>query len=339
MATGSGLDAQFGYKFESVYGTGVTVDLFNDFNKETLKLDTKRTDPKGLAAGRLYPLIARNTETTRVVSGGVEMDFSVKSMGRIVKLMVGSTVTTPTIISGAAYKQVHQSGGLVGLSQTWQFGRPQRDGTVKPFTGVGMKCKGWTISSKVGELVGLTMDMIGKDLVTSTALASASYLTGNEIFRHNDLVVKLGGTASTTSGIVSVASGVVASTVINGVDVKSENPLSESYGTSATIQTPNQNGMANTTIDFDGEFTSQSEIYDVWRAGSIIPVQLTWTGSTISGGAYTLDIIASACKFSDEDLNVDGPDVLGEKPSLTVGSDGVNSPLQITLISTDSAAL
>ena len=339
MATGSGLDAQFGYKFESTYGTGVTVDVFNDFNKESLKLDQKWTDPQGLAAGRLYPLIGRIAQTTRVVSGGVDMDFSVKSMGRLVKLMIGSSVTTPTLVSGSAYKQVHASGGLVGLSQTWQFGRPQRDGTVKPFTASGVKCKGWTISSKVGELVGLSMDVIGKDLVTSTALATASYTAGNEIFRHNDLVVKLGGTASTGSGIVSVSGGSTASTVINGVDVKSDNPLSESYGTSATIQTPNQNGMAKTTIDLDGEFTLQSELYDVWRAGTAMPVQLTWTGSTISGGAYTLDIIASACKISDDDVNVDGPDILPEKASLIVGSDGVNNPLQITLISTDSAAL
>jgi hypothetical protein len=339
MSTGSGVDAQFGHKFESTYGTAVTVDIFNDFNKESLKLDQKWTDPQGLAAGRLYPLIGRVAQTTRVVTGGVDMDFSTKSMGRFVKLMIGSSVTTPTLISGAAYKQVHLSGGLVGLSQTWQFGRPQRDGTVKPFTASGIKCKGWTISSKVGELVNLSMDVLGKDLVTSTALATAAYTTGNEIFRHNDLVVKLGGTASTTGGVVSVASGVTATSVINGVDVKSDSPLSESYGTSTTIQTPNQNGMAKTTIDLDGEFTSQSEIYDVWRAGTVIPVQLTWTGSTISGGAYTLDIIASACKIADEDVNVDGPDIVGEKPSLIVGSDGTNNPLQITLISTDSAAL
>lgn len=337
MAVGSGIGAQWGYIAESVYGTAVTVDKFTDFNDESLNLNQTWTDPQGLAAGRLVPLASRMSQTTRDASGSISMDFATKSMGRLVRQMIGSPVSTATLISGAAYKQAHTLGNAGGLSMTWQVGRPQPDGTVKPFTFSGVKITGWEISSQTGELVKLSLDADAKDVVTATGLATASYVSGTEIFNHNQLVVKLGGTASTASSIVSISGGVTASTLVNGISVKGSNPMStERYGTNQTKGEPIQNGMLDCTIDLDGEFTSQAEIYDVWRAGTITPVQLTWTGSTISGGAYTLDIIASAAKFETVEVNVGGPDLLDMKASLKVLADTTNNPLQITLISTDT---
>jgi hypothetical protein len=36
-------------------------------------------------------------------------------------------------------------------------------------------------------------------------------------------------------------------------------------------------------------------------------------------------------------VSVGGPDIVPEKPVFTVGADGVNNPLQVTLTSTDTA--
>lgn len=337
MAVGSGIGAQFGYALETTYGTAVTVDKFTDFNEESLNLNQTWTDPQGLAAGRLTPLATRRVQTTRDVTGSIAMDFATKSMGRLVRQMIGSSLTAPVLISGTAYRQVHQLGNAGGLSGTWQLGRPQPDGTVKPFTYSGVKVTGWEIASNKGELVTLSLDADAKDVVTATALATASYVTGTEIFNHTQLVVKLGGTASTTSGTVSVAGGTQVATLLDGVSVKGSNPMAnERYGTGTTKNEPIQNGMFDCSIDLEGEFTSQAEFYDVWRAGTTVPVQLTWTGSAISGSNYTLDIIASATKFDPVEVNVGGADLLDQKATLKVLADGTNNPLQITLISSDS---
>jgi hypothetical protein len=161
----------------------VTVDKWNDFNSESLALEQKMTEPQGLAAGRLVPLVARWQQTTRAVSGGVEMDFAVKDMSRLLKLALGSN-PTPTLISGAAYRHNHQLGSTQGMSHTWQFGKDQRDGTTRPFTYSGVKCTGWEFGSSEGELVTLKLDAMARDVATGTALATPSYAAGNENYNH-----------------------------------------------------------------------------------------------------------------------------------------------------------
>lgn len=337
MAIGSGLSAQLGYKAESVYGTAVVVDQFNDFTSESLQIEQTWTEPQGLAAGRLVPLAARQVQTTRTVSGSVEMDFSTRSMSRLVRQMLGSPVATHTLVSGSAYEAAHQLGQMTGLSMTMQAGRPQTDGTVKPFTAVGCKFTDWEIASEKGGLVSLNLGVDAKDLLTSQALATASYVTPNEIFNHTQLVVKLGGTASTASSKVSITGGVALTTLVDKVSVKGTNPLAtERMGTGATKSEQIQNDMFDGEITLEGEFADQAVLYDVWRAGTVVPVQLTWTGSVITGGNFTLDIIASACKIVTDEVGVDGPDIIGQSATFKVLADGTNNPLQIRLVTTDT---
>lgn len=337
MGIGTGIQASFGYKAETTYGTAVTVDKWNDFNSESMVLDQQWTEPQGLAAGRLVPLVNRFQQTTRGIGGSVELDFATKDMSRLIKQMIGSSLSSPTLISGAAYRHNHTIGSTQGQSMTWQFGRDQRDGTTRPFTANGVKITSWEIASSEGELVTLSLDAVAKDLVTATALAAPAYSTGNEVFHHQQLVVKLGGTASTASSVVSISGGTTLSTTVKDISFKGSTPYSESYGTSATVLEPLQNGLLDATCEIGGEFTSRTEIYDVWRAGTIVPLQATYTGSTISGGNYTLDIIFSAAKIWSDEVNVDGPDVVPENFMLKAGSDGTNAAVQIQLVTTDSA--
>jgi hypothetical protein len=341
MTLGTGLDTSFGSKIETTYGTAVTVDQWNDIDSESLVLQQKWTQPAGLAAGRTMILINRLSPTTRMGSGSVAMDFSVKSMHRLLKLALNSGLSAPSLVSGSAYAGAHLLDSAASpVSSTFQIGRAQRDGTVRPFTASGVRASGWEISSSEGNAVKLNLDVVCQDIVTGTALATPAYATGNEIFQHNAntaTVVKIGGTASTASGIVSISGGTPLATTVKGISVKGSRPLSESYGTSQTMLAPLLNGLVPVTVELDSEFTSRTELYDVWRSGTILPLQITWTGSTISGGAYKLDVIAAATKITDDPVSVGGPDIVPEKPVFTVGADGVNNPLQVTLTSTDTA--
>jgi hypothetical protein len=337
VAIGSGVGAQFSFGAESSFGAGGTLDHFTDFDSESMKLNQNWSQANGLAAGRQMPILSRVAQTTRDASGSVPLDYSSRKMGLLARACIGSAVTTPTLVSGAAYRQVHQLGDFSAYSLVTQFGRPQPDGTVKPFTYIGTRVPSWSLSSSEGGNVKLNLSLDAKDELTATGLASYTPTTGVEDFFHHQLVVKLGGTASTASGVVSISGGTPLASLLKTVTVSGTNPLATGrYGTGQTKQGQIQNGLTQVGIELDVEFTAQSEIYDVWRTGTAFPVQLTWTGSSISGGANTLDLVVAAAKFTDAPPNVSGPDIVQAKATLMVGSDQVNNPFQWSITGLDS---
>lgn len=344
MAIGSGLSGQFGHKLETTWATAVTVDTFQLYDSESMELEVKWAESEGLQAGQQVQLANYAVQTTRAAKGSVAIEYATKKMGQLFKAMLGSTVATPTLISGSAYKQVHQLGNHAGIGLTCQFGRPQTDGTVKPFTYPGCKVTGWELSSSEGELLKLDLELDAKDETTLTstpagaALAAASYTVGNEVFTHNQLVVKIGGTASTASNVVSIAGGTTVTTVIKSVNVKGTNPFAtERNGTAATKSEPIQNGLTEVEVELECEFTNQAEFYDVFRAGTVVPLQLVWTGTTIISGAEVpkLDIILSAAKILNAPAPVDGSDIVVQKVSFKMYRDGTNAALQAFITSAD----
>lgn len=336
---GSGLSAQLGLVAETTYGTAVTVTRFLAFDDESLALDQKWSQGNGLAAGRTVRLSGQSLQTTRSAGGSVSMDFATKGMGLLLRHMIGSAITAPTLVSGSAYRAYHEIGDFTGLSLTTQVGRPQPDGTVRPFTYTGCKISSWELSQAEDGNLKLSLDIIAQDeKVTTPALATASYLTGVEAFTAQNLVAKVGGTASTTSSVVSIAGNTQVAAVVKSWSLKGTNPFqAERFGTAAVTAAPIQNDFSDITLDLDAEFNTQAEFYDVFRAGTVTPIQLTWTGTTaISGAVYpTLDVIVSAAKLTKVSPVVGGPDVVRQSITATGLHDGTNSALQLGYTSSD----
>ena len=343
MAFGTGLAAQLGYAAEGTVGTQVTVDHFLEHTKADFSLDQKWAMSEGLRAGGQTQRTARVVQTTRAAKGTLELDVPTAKHGLLIRHLLGSPVSTATLISGSAYKQVHQLGNAAGLGLTIQRGVPQTDGTVKPFTYVGCKVAGWELSCSEGELLTLSVEFDCKDELTlattpaSNALAAASYVAATEVFNFTQAVIKTGGTASTASSEVSIAGGTTLASLVNGFKIKGKTPLAtDRYGTGATKSEQLQNGLSEITIELDAEFGAQSHLYDVFRAGTVTPLEITFTGSTITGGANTFSIIAAATKLFDSSPQDNGTDLVTVNPTLQVFDDGTNNPFQIKLISTDT---
>lgn len=350
MPWSSGVAAQLGFKAESVYGTQVVVDKFIERDEFSLGLGDGQNWARGegLYSGGQYVRLDRTVQTTRSCSGSLEADVIGKNWGTLIKHMLGSSVSSPTLISGSAYKQVHQVGSTDGMSLTFQKGVPQvSDGTVKPFTYVGTKVAGFELSCEEGGFLKAALDLIAKDELTlatntaSNALAAAAYPTLQEGFTWNQASVKIGGTASTTSGEVSIAGGSAVSSVVHGFTLSHTNNLNDGgYGTSSTWAREPKAKRASTTITLDTEFGTQAEFYDPFRAGTAVPLEITFTGSLIGGTDYFLfSIIAAGTKIRSAPVEQDSDDLAEHSVQLEVGYDGTNSPLQIKLVSTDSAAL
>jgi hypothetical protein len=349
MSFATGVASQCGWAPETVWGTQVTPTNFADFDgNPTPKLTQKWYEGKGLYATGQYDRISRTQQTTRMGAASFTAEYTARKMGSLIRQALGSATATPTLISGSAYRQVHSSGTQDGLSMTWQVGVPEvSTGTVKPFMGVGGKVTDFEFSCKEDDALHLALGWSFKDVLTlattpaSNALASASYTLPSEIFTWDMAVIKIGGTASTASGVVSIAGGVTVSSVVKGFSLKTTNNLAgDGYGPSQTMSREQKSGGASTALTLDTELGTQAEFYDMFRAGGIMPVQVTFTGrSLISGAIYSgLDIILPGTKISDSDPQVGGRDnVSPNQVQIKVGKDDLgNAPMQVTLTSLDS---
>ena len=348
MVWSSGVASQLGFKAETTYGTQVVVAKFIERDEFSLGLEQDWAVGEGVYSGGQYVRLDRTVQTTRHCSGNLVADVIGKNWGTLVKHMLGSSVSSPTVISGSAYKQVHQVGSTDGMSLTVQKGVPQvSDGTVKPFTYVGTKVAGFELSCEQGQFLKASLDLVAKDELTlttgtaSNALAVASYPTLQEGFTWNQAFVKIGGTASTASGEVSISGGSAVASIVKGFSLKHTNNMNdEGYGTSATWAREPKAKRAQTVVTLDTEFGTQAELYDVFRAGTVTPLEITFTGSLIGGSNYFLfSIICAGTKLRQAPVEQDSDDLADHSVDLEVGYDGTNSPLQVKLVSTDSAAL
>jgi len=282
-------------------------------------------------------------QSRQTVSGSIELEHATRNMGTLWKLALGSSVTTPTLVLGSAYKQVHTPGDFVGKSATIQVGRPEPGGTVRAHTYAGCKVAGWEFSVSDGEYAMLSLDVEGRSESTATALAAASYTAGASVFNFSQVTTfKLGGTASTTAGETSVASGTTVAAIVNGFTLSGETPLATErfgLGNSGLKSEPLENDIPTVTGSLEAEF-DRATFYDVFKANTTTAIEVKFEGDIISGtDKNTLHFIVPAAKFKAVNPNVDGPDIVRATVEFEAYSDETNPVVQVTLISADSSAL
>lgn len=340
MATGTGLDAQLGFAAESTVGTAVTVTKFVEFNSESLTFDAGWLEPTGLRTGRKYKRVSRVLQSRKAVSGDVEMEIATRGMGLLWKHAIGSTATATQIGSTTAYRQIHIPVGMQGLGLTMQVGRPEPStGTVRPFTFRGCKFASWEFKLSDNGIATLSLSVDGWDEATATALASASFVSSN-VYNFSQASLKLGGTASTSSGLMSVSGGTAVATVIKEISIKGTTPLAtERYGigNSGVKSEQLENDTPTLTGSLSAEF-SQTELYDVFKAGTTTALELVLTGSAIgvSGENDTLSFILPACKLKSASPQVGGPDIVEMSTEFEGYDDETNAPVQVLVVSADT---
>lgn len=344
MPSGSGLDAQFGFKLETTYGTPVTVDRFVDFDSESVLWVPTYREPTGLRPGRRFKRASRLARTREGVAGQFTVQHGTRDMGTLWKWALASAVTTPTVIVAPAYRQVHQPGQSVfPPSMTLQFGRPEPEsGTVRAHTIAGAVCTGWQFSVSDNDTAQMQFTADGRSEATATALAAAAYTAGSEVFDFSDAsVFKTGGTPSTSSGVVSIASGVQVPTVVRAFTLAGSNPAAaERYGlgNAGLKNAPRYNDVAAYTGTLTAEY-DRSTWYDPFKANTSIAMQLSLIGSAVGASFNTLDFVVPVLKIKSAGAPVGGPDIVAQSVEFEIYDDDVNAPFQATIISADLTAL
>lgn len=326
MAGYAGIDAQLGFKTETTYGTPVTVDTFAEFDSESLTRQQQFLSSTGLRAGRRSPSIKRHAATTRGVGGNISMKVPTKGFGKWLNLLHGNTVTPAQQAATTAYLQTHNIGTTPtkGKSMTVQVGKPSTNGTVQPFTYQGCKLTSATFSCDLGAELMASLDVDGQDVVTATALATASYPSGVGSFDFTEGTVTVGGSSI---GLVSSFS------LTCPIPLKTDR-----YGMAASAlkAEPLDNDYLRPTANLALEFTDLAG-YNMFANGTEVAVVCDFQGATIASTyKEQFKMTLAACKVVGETPTVGGPDVLSVTTPVEVYDDGTNPPVKIEYQSTDT---
>lgn len=361
----SGLSGQIGAVAGSSYGDSSTVVThFYEFLSETLTFNPNWLDGQGLKSGQAYQRASRTVQSRFEAQGDLVMEHTIgsaanavaDSMGFWWKYALGSALTTPTVVLGTAYKQVHTNGSKAGQYLTVQVGRPQISGvTVQPFTYTGVKVTDWEFSCNDNQIAQLKVTADAQNELTATALAAASYPSPNGLFAFSDAsVMTIGGTASTSSGETSISGGSALGSRVNGITITGTTPMKTDrfgLGNAGLKGEPIENAIPTITGTLNTEFYSRAELYDVFKTAGTVALQIDFTKFDASGNdangvasgpnPYRLSFILPAVKFKTSAVNIGGPDVIPQQVGFQAYDDGSgsNPVIQVKLVSKESSAI
>ncbi|WP_183092905.1 phage tail tube protein [Nocardioides stalactiti] len=347
MTTGTGIDAQLGYRLETTVGTEVTPNKFLEFNSEGLDFDPTWLEPTGIRTGQKFKNNTRLAQSLKKVAGPIDVPYAFRTMGGLWKAAIGSSVTTPTLVGpAAAYKQVHQSGDLLGKSLTVQVGRPEAHGSqaIRPHTIRGAKVTDWEFSCSDSAGAKLVLGLDGWDETTATALAAASFVSdstnGEFNFTHCS-AFSLGGTIGGTTEL-TYTGGTAVATIVKGITIKGDNALDvERYGlgNAGLKKEQLEGGVPVITITLDAEY-NQAEFYTPFKAGTATSLLCRFEASTIETTyKNTIEFIVPVARIKKVTPQVSGPEVVKAQVELEVYANATNNPFQVLLISQDSVAI
>lgn len=323
------LDAQLGFKAETTWGSPVTVSRFIEITNETLKPNYQLLTGAGMRPG------ARAIRSDRTVRGGFigltgaitwqPLTKGDSSLSAVLAPALGAVSSTTSATDGV-YTHTGTYGDLQGDSLTIQIGKPDSGGTVNPFTYAGCKVTGLTLKNSLDGILEASLEIgHAKTETTSTALASASYTAGAELF-------------SWAGGGLTVAGSAVNITDLNFA-LKNAYKMRRYVG--GGQGEPLENGLREATCSFQMEFSSLSDldrIRSLTRSGGQAKIVGTWNGPTLVGvSAYPQVIVTiEVAEFTGDYVNVAGRDMLMLTCNAVARFDGTNSPLKIEVKSADA---
>lgn len=358
MALESGLAAQWCAYDEATYGVSLlTAPKFYLCDSDSLELKKVTKQSTGIVSGALYPRASRRVVTEYSAGGGVVMDLPERGMQQWLYRMMGSFGQTAAALTEdaltGAYSATHAPGLLEGHSFTFQKGAPAVDGgTVEPLTYTGCKVSEWEVSAAMGEIAKLTLTLEGRNELAGThkdplnasvpALQAYSAPPVGSVFRWTGATVYYGGTPSTTSGVTSLASPVVAGNIKGPISVKHTRPMDTtrySPEVSPYRNEPLQQGLNALTGSFTVEWLSAETYYNAYAADTATAIEYQFQTAAIGSGSdiATFSVLVPNIRLEGESPKITGPVVLTQAVPWTGLDDGVNNVCQITYWTLDSA--
>lgn len=328
MPHGSGLDAFLGVGNETTYGTRVAPSTFLPFESESLALTQEYIANQPLMSGVMVQPQGYHVSSTRSVEGSVEMLLHDRGMGKLFNLLTGDTVT-PATPGGATNTRTQTFPiGLtspVGKAVSFQVGRPDVTGTVRPFDYTGCKVTEATISIEAGEAATLSLSIDGRDELTNQTLGTPTYSAAAKPYGFKNWALTIGGNnaANVRSLTITVPLGMATDRY--------------HLGNSGVKDEPLLNAQSEIAVTATLEFASLAD-HTRFRNESIVALVATAQNDLIEGSHYySTTITVPAAKQVSSSPVVAGPDLVTSDVEFRALWNGTNAPMTIVNKNTDTA--
>lgn len=374
MAIGAGLATQFGIATETTMGTQIPVTRFLDINpNDSLAMQKNPVQGQGLrapAAGNFGSSLVERASRRVVGSwgagGAVDFDVPFSGLGLYLEHMMGAF--NPGVTGGTnnpivtqqgvttAWLQTYALAPLAGKTFTAQKGVPDSTGTVNPFTYPGSKITDWELTFDLNQFAKLALTIDAWQELTPAnpqgttagqALSTAVYTASQQYFHFRQALLFNSGTLSTTGGITTLGSPVVAGRVRKGnikltrvLDLERKFVAGTGGSTVAGVKGEQlENGFASITGSLDVEFSGHAAYYDVAAADTAFSLWIEFVGPIIASTyAYTLGVLIPNCHYNAPYTPLANTAGIINHTVPFVGlDDEANNQLQIQYQSTDTA--
>lgn len=320
----SNLDTAILLGKETTYGTPVALTDAYEGKADSWKRENEYLDSIGFRAGDQAMRSDRRTAINMGGAGSLEFDILNKGAGFLLQALLG-TVSGPTQEGAtAAYTSTHTTASDdPGDSYTVQVQRVgATSGTIQSFTHHGCKPTGWTLSQEVGGYAMLNVDFDFEDVETATANGTPAYPASASPFDWTQALVEVNSTAVDVSSLELSAD----------LNLKTDRRFLRN---SALKKEPCRQGRPTFNGTLAGEFLD-STLYDLFVAGTIVPIVFTWAGAEIeSPHNFELKVTMAACQLTGESPEASIDDLPSQPVTFDVLHNGTDPAILIEYKSTD----
>lgn len=323
-----GINAQLGYAEETTPGTAVTVTRFGEFDDESITQDKARVKHSGLRTNR-KTLGSNNYFVGRETDSG-DIDMMLQYLGQAVFFKHALGAVTTTTPGGGTLSRQHlcKEGAIDGKALTVQVNLPDDTGTSRPKTFAGTKIAKWRITQKENENPVLKLSLDGMTGTFATAIATASYPTGQHDYDSTDCVVKLAGSEVACAAF----------------DIGADNQLTlDRYYMQSTLPGTKKEQLEGAGLRvYDGNLTlafPDLAAYNRYVNDTQASLQITWTGAILEAAIpFSFDITCPAVMWEGKTPVVKGVGLIEVDLAFTVvDTQAANGPLVVTVVNTDTA--
>lgn len=337
-------DAQIGIAKESTYGTAVTPSKFFEFTEEDLSYNPTFAQGQGMRYGRRTILSNRRRLAKAEPGGSFTTEVITKSLGALLEAALGTATSTAVPSATGAYQQLFTPTTTDPLpSYTIQEGLPLLGGGAgQPQTFKGMVCNGFEFTLNNAGLATIKWNWLGKDVDTSTALATASYPTGTDIFTFVDAAITIGGTVVVPT-TTALASGGTAAATIRECSFTYDNGLDQNgfnVGSGGKRARKPALGLRSLTGTLTAEY-SDNVLRDAFMNQSDIALVITLQRQDIpivSTTYPTFQIVIPLVRLEGELPKANGGDVVTQSIGFTMLDGGVAThPVYVAVVTSETA--
>lgn len=321
------LDQNFSVGLESTYGTAVSLVRAFEAQSDGWTREQEDIPSVGMRPGLQGEASDRQKTIIMGATGSTTFNPLNKGLGYLLQGMLG-TVTGPTQQAATiAYLSTFTtSTASPAKHYTAQMQRVDSADTTRAFTYPGATITEWTFTHEVGGLLELELGWDARTEVTNVAAGSAVSPSAATTFDWTQLAVTVDSTEVCVESIE----------VAGDLGLKTDRRLM--CATSAGLKrAPKRAALPTITGNIRAEFEDLT-LYNLFTAGTIVPIVFTWTGAQIvSGHNFQLTITLPACKFTGSTPESSLTDLTMQPLPFKALWDGSNPMCTITYKSTDTS--